>query len=48
MGPLFWTSDELYPGFQSQGGSPSSSPMCNGILRFICGTTPADLKSLKS
>ena len=38
--PLFWTSGDVCPGFQSQGGFPrlrASSPVCNGFLRF----TPA-------
>ena len=41
---LFWTSDDVYLGFQSQGGSPClrvSLPSC--ILRFTSGVTPADL-----
>ena len=44
--PLFWTSGEVFPGFQSQGGSPhlhASSPACNRILRFTSGGTLADL-----
>ena len=35
--PLFWTSGDICPGFQSQSGSPHlrvPSPACNGILRF--------------
>ena len=31
------TSGDIYPGFQSQGGSPclcALSPLCNGLLRF--------------
>ena len=44
--PLFWASGEICPGFQSQTGSPdlrASSPMCNRILTFTSGATPADL-----
>ena len=44
--PLFWTSDGVCSGFQSQGGSPhlhALSPACNGILRFTAGATSADL-----
>ena len=43
--PLLWTSGDVYPGFQSQGGSPhlrASSPVCNRFLRFTSGATPAD------
>ena len=49
MGPLislFWTSDEVSPGFQSQGGSLACvllSPVCNEFLRFTSGVTPMDL-----
>ena len=41
--PLFWTSGDVCPGFQNQGGSPllrASSSACNGILRFTFGATP--------
>ena len=47
--PLFWTSGEICPGFQSQGGPINCiyiiwiSPACNGFLRFTSGATPADL-----
>ena len=44
--PLFWTSGDACPGFESQGGSPhllASLPVCNGFLRFTPGATPADL-----
>ena len=44
--PLFWTSDEVWPGFQSLGGFPhlhDSSPVCNRFLRFTYGAIPADL-----
>ena len=40
MGPLislFWTSGNVYNGFQSQGRSPdlrASSPVCSGLLTF--------------
>ena len=43
--PLFWTSGDICPGFQSQGGFPhlcASSPVHNGFLRFTSGATPAD------
>ena len=43
--PLFWTSGDVYPGFQSQGGFPRlpvSSPAHNGFLRFTSGVTLAD------
>ena len=42
--PLFWTSGDICPGFQSQGGFPhlrASSPVYNGFLRFTSGVTPA-------
>ena len=42
--PLFWTSGEVCPGFQSQDGFPhlcASSPVHNGFLRFTSGATPA-------
>ena len=42
--PLFWTSGDVCPGFQSQGGFPrlrASSPAHNGFLRFTSGATPA-------
>ena len=42
--PLFWTSGDVCPGFQSQGGFPhlrASSPVHNGFLRFTPGVTPA-------
>ena len=44
--PLFWTSGNVCPGFQTQGGSShlhASSPVCNRILRFTSVATPADL-----
>ena len=47
--PLFWTSEDVCPGFQSQGwslGSHASSPTYNGFLRFISGVTPADRLSV--
>ena len=43
--PLFWTSGDVCPGFQSQGGFPqlcASSPAHNIFLRFTSGVTPAD------
>ena len=42
--PLFWTSGDVCPGFQNQGGFPrlhASSPVHNGFLRFTSGVTPA-------
>ena len=39
--PLFWTSGDVCPGFQSQGGS-----LACVILRFTSGATSADLLSL--
>ena len=42
--PLFWTSGDVCPGLQSQGGFPrlrASSPVHNGFLRFTSGATPA-------
>ena len=48
MGPLiflFWTSGDICPGLQSQGGFPrlpASSPAHNGFLRFTSGATPVD------
>ena len=44
--PMFWTSSNVCPGFQRQGGSPhlhDLSPVWNRILRFTSGVTPADL-----
>ena len=44
--PLLWTSADVCLGFQSQGGTPhlvDSLPVYNGLLRFTCGSTPADL-----
>ena len=43
---MFWTSGDVSPGFQSQGGFPrlhASSPTCNRFLRFITSATSADL-----
>ena len=37
--PLFWTSGDVSPGFQSQG---ALSPATNEFLRFTSGATPAD------
>ena len=39
--PLFWTSGDVCPGFQSQGGSLARFVACV-ILRFNSGVTPAD------
>ena len=42
--PLFWTSGDVCPGFQSQGGFPhlhASSPVHNRFLRFTSDATPA-------
>ena len=41
--PLFWTSGDICPGFQDQGGFPhlhASSPANNGFCRFTSGVTP--------
>ena len=41
--PLFWTSGDICPGFQSHGGSPclhTLSPIGSGFLRFTSGVTP--------
>ena len=43
--PLFWTSGDVSPGFQSQGRSLACmplSPACNEFLRFTSCVTPAD------
>ena len=43
---LLWTSGDICPGFQSQGGFYhlcALSPVCNGFLRFTSGVTPAVL-----
>ena len=39
--PLFWTSGDVCPGFQSQGGSLACFLTCV-ILRFTSDATPAD------
>ena len=42
---LLWTSGDVCPGFQSQGGFPclhASLAVNNGFLRFTSGVTPAD------
>ena len=39
--PLFWTSGDICPGFQSQGGSLACC-LTWVILRFTSGVTPAD------
>ena len=44
--PLFWTSGDIYPEFQSQGVFPhlyALSPGCNGFLRVTSSGTPTDL-----
>ena len=44
--PLFWTSGDVCPVFQSQAGCPqlhALSPACNGIRTFTSGATPTDL-----
>ena len=44
--PLFWTSGDVCPGFQCQGGFPclhASLPVHNRFLRFIFVVTPAEL-----
>ena len=40
--PLFWTSGDVCPGFQSQGGSFFACFLVCVILRFTSGATPAD------
>ena len=43
--PLFWTSWDIYPGFQSQNKFPhvrALSSTHNRFLRFTSGATPAD------
>ena len=43
---LFWTSGDVCPRFQRQGGFPclhATLLVCNTFLRFHCGVTPADL-----
>ena len=40
--PLFWTSGDICPGFQSQGGFSclhALLPTCNEFIRFTPGTT---------
>ena len=39
--PVLWTSGDVYPGFQSQGGSLACFLACV-ILRFTSGATPVD------
>ena len=39
--PLFWTSGDICPGFQSKGGSLACFLTCV-VLRFTSGATPAD------
>ena len=44
--PLFWTSGDVCPEFQSQGRTShlrTSLATCSGFLRFTFGATPADL-----
>ena len=43
--PLFWTSGDVCPWFQSQGDPLLACfiALCNGFLRFSYGVTPADL-----
>ena len=44
--PLFWTSGDVCPGFQSLGSVPClhvSLPAQNRLLRFTCGVTPVEL-----
>ena len=46
VGPLFCTSGDICPGFQSQAGFPclyALLPVCNRFLRFTSGATPYDL-----
>ena len=49
--PLFWTSSDVCPGFQSQGGFPhlqASLPACNGFLRFTSGVGGWSLCTFKN
>ena len=39
--PIFWTSGDVFPGFQSQGG-PLAWFLARVILRFTSGVIPAD------
>ena len=41
---LFWTSGDIWPGFQSQAGSPCLCALSsyNGFLRFTSDAKPAD------
>ena len=41
--PLFWTSGDVCPGFQSQSGVACTLSCLCTILRFTSGTTPAGL-----
>ena len=41
VAPLFWISGDVYPRFQSQGGSLACFLACV-ILKFTSGMTPAD------
>ena len=44
--PLFWTSGNIHPGLQGQGGSSHLHVLwsvCNEILRFTSGVTHAGL-----
>ena len=44
--PLFWISGDVSSGFQSQGGFPclcALPPVCNKVLKFTSGATPAGL-----
>ena len=46
--PLFWTSGDVSPGFQSQGWIPrlrTLSPACNELMRFTSGANYVILRS---
>ena len=46
MIPLFWTSNDVCPGFQIQGGTLACFLACV-ILRFTSGATPANSTATK-
>ena len=43
--PMFWTSGDIFPGFQSQGGFLACVPhwLCTMDSRFTSGANPANL-----
>ena len=40
--PLFWTSGDVCPGFQSKGGFLACTLCCLRTIRFTSGSTPGD------